>query len=193
MKWKFEITLPNILIILGGTALNVLGSLFAGTLKLPIWLDSIGTFVSAVLLGPVAGALSGFLMNLIFSFFRSNDIWFSLVSIAGGIAVGCFFPRDRKIESFSIIATALFAGFVMSVVCTPLNMIFNNGYTGNMWGDALVNMISKSLDSRVICCLLGGLFVNMPDKALSIGITMLLVALIRRIPKERSNGIEKQN
>ena len=79
--------------------------------------------------------------------------------------MGRFFPRDRKIDSFSAVATALFAGIVMTIVSTPLNIIFNNGYTGNAWGDALVDLTSNYINGKAFCCLLGGLLVNMPDKA----------------------------
>lgn len=191
MKRKFDLNAKKIAIILLGTVLNILGSLLADALKLPIWLDSVGTFLSAVLIGPVGGAVSGALMNIILNFFMEDQIWFSIVSIAGGLAVGLLFPRDRKIESFSVIATALFAGFLMTIVCTPLNMIFNGGYTGNLWGDALVDMTLSTVNSRVICCLMGGLLVNMPDKAVCIGIAMLLLTVIRRIHTEQSNDTKK--
>ena len=114
-------------------------------------------------------------MNVILSFFNPGEIWFSIVSIAGGLAVGRFFPRDRKIESFSVIATALFAGFVMTVVSTPLNLIFNSGYVGNPWGDALVDMLSNYVNLKGACLVAGELLVNMPDKAVSIVIAMTIL------------------
>ena len=58
-KWAFRVNAGNIALILLGTALNLLGGWLAGRLFLPFWLDSVGTFISAVLLGPIAGALSG--------------------------------------------------------------------------------------------------------------------------------------
>lgn len=174
-KWMFQITVGNIMLILFGTILNLLGRWVAGSLSLPIWLDSVGTFISAVLLGPVAGAISGALMNVVVGMKEQHQIWFAMVSIAGGLAVGRFFPRDRKIDSFSVIATALFAGFLMTVVSTPLNLYFYDGYVGNPWGDALVDMMSEYVRWKTICCISGGLLVNMPDKALSIVIAMVIL------------------
>lgn len=179
-KWLFKLKPVNVLIIVLGIFIDLFGGWVAKSLSLPIWLDSVGTFLSAVLLGPIAGAVSGCLMNIVLGFFDPVQFGFAVVSIAGGFAVGFFFPRDRKIDSFSVIATALFAGFVMTVISTPLNMIFNNGYTGNLWGDALVNMSQEYFRSPVICCVLGELLVNMPDKAVSIGITMLILYIVRK-------------
>ena len=186
-RWMFKITPANIALILLGTGINVGGMKLASFLGLPIWLDSVGTFLSSVLLGPVEGAISGALMNVVAQIFEPGQIWFCLVSITGGLTVGKFFPRDRKIDSFSVIATALFAGLVMTVVSTPLNMYFNQGFTGNEWGDALVKMLGNYINLKVICCVAGELLVNMPDKAVSIWITLLIVYIIRKLRNTDGN------
>ena len=45
--------------------INVIGALIAVTLKLPIFLDTIGTFLIAFLFGPIAGIITGILSYLI--------------------------------------------------------------------------------------------------------------------------------
>ena len=42
-----------------GVALNVVGAFIAVTLKLPIYMDSIGTILISCLLGPKLGVLTG--------------------------------------------------------------------------------------------------------------------------------------
>ncbi len=184
-KWLFAWNAGNVALILLGTAINLFGGWVADKLFLPFWLDSVGTFISAVLLGPVAGALSGGLMNIIASLYQPGQAWFAIVSIGGGLAVGFFFPRDRKIDPFSVIATALFAGFVMSVLSLPLNLYFNSGYVGHPWGDALVDLLSYYINFKALCCLAGGLLVNMPDKAISIVIALSILYLVRRQRERR--------
>ena len=46
----------------------VLGYTVQSVLKLPIYLDSIGTILVGVLAGPIAGALTGGLANLIWTY-----------------------------------------------------------------------------------------------------------------------------
>ena len=46
----------------------VLGYTVQTVLKLPIYLDSIGTILVGVLAGPIAGALTGILSNLIWQY-----------------------------------------------------------------------------------------------------------------------------
>jgi energy-coupling factor transport system substrate-specific component len=46
----------------------VLGATVANAIKLPIYLDSIGTILVGVVAGPLAGALTGFLANLLWTY-----------------------------------------------------------------------------------------------------------------------------
>jgi hypothetical protein len=46
----------------------VLGATVANALKIPIYLDSIGTILVGALAGPIAGALTGFLSNLLWTY-----------------------------------------------------------------------------------------------------------------------------
>src|ERR671932_453810 len=50
-------------------AINIiLGQTVAAALKVPVYLDSIGTILVGVLAGPIAGALTGGLANLIWQY-----------------------------------------------------------------------------------------------------------------------------
>ncbi|MBR1692705.1 MAG: response regulator [Lachnospiraceae bacterium] len=183
-RWLFAPTWKNIGMIIIGIVLNVIGRVTAQRLSLPFWLDSIGTFFSAIQLGPVAGALTGAAMNGIMGIWNHKVFGYSIVSIGVGLSVGYVFPKEKRNDAFLVIATAVFAGFVAVVLSTPLNFIFYQGYTGNIWGDGLVNMLLRDINVKALCSILGEAFVDMPDKALSLFIAMLLLKLTRRKPKE---------
>ena len=59
-------------------------------LKLPLWLDSIGTCIGAVLGGPIIGAVCGAANNLIYGFTTGDTITlvYALTSLGIGVAVG---------------------------------------------------------------------------------------------------------
>ena len=59
-----KITPRIITIIAFSVALNYLGSTIALLLRLPIYLDSVGTIFTGALLGPLFGALTGILTSL---------------------------------------------------------------------------------------------------------------------------------
>jgi hypothetical protein len=78
-----------------GIALNiVLGAAVANALKIPIYLDSIGTILVGVLCGPIAGALTGALTNILWSYvipppFQSSPAAaFAVTAVAIGVIAG---------------------------------------------------------------------------------------------------------
>ena len=58
-QWVFPITIPNILLIVLGVALNVGGRMLSQAFSWPIWADSVGTFLIGILLGPFADPRQG--------------------------------------------------------------------------------------------------------------------------------------
>ncbi len=78
-------------------ALNiVLGTAVASALKIPIYLDSIGTILVAVLAGPLAGAVTGLLANLVWTYLAPPPFAspyaapFALVAVVVGLLAGTF-------------------------------------------------------------------------------------------------------
>src|SRR5690349_9973399 len=78
-------------------AINIiLGQTVATALKLPVYLDSIGTILVGVLAGPIAGALTGGLANLIWTYvlpapFHSDYAApFFIVAVEIGLLAGVF-------------------------------------------------------------------------------------------------------
>lgn len=75
----------------------VLGQTVGTALKLPVYLDSLGTILVGVLAGPIAGAATGLLSNLAWTFllagtpFGSPYAWpFAIVAMEIGLVAGIF-------------------------------------------------------------------------------------------------------
>jgi uncharacterized membrane protein YidH (DUF202 family) len=96
-------------------AINIiLGQTVAAALKVPIYLDSIGTILVGVLAGPIAGALTGGLANLIWTYilpapFHSDYAApFFIVAVEIGLLAGIFgrfgFFRSRPDTSWDRLA-----------------------------------------------------------------------------------------
>ncbi|MGH2428861.1 MAG: hypothetical protein ACRDGV_08250 [Candidatus Limnocylindria bacterium] len=72
----------------------VLGAAVANALKIPIYLDSIGTILVGVLAGPIPGALTGFLANMLWTYvvpppFNSGSVAaFAIVAAVIGLIAG---------------------------------------------------------------------------------------------------------
>ena len=84
-----------------GIGVNViLGQTVASALKIPIYLDSIGTILVGVLCGPIAGALTGGLGNILWSYVIPPPFQyqpaaaFAIVAVAIGVSPACWDAPD---------------------------------------------------------------------------------------------------
>ncbi|HUG30740.1 MAG TPA: hypothetical protein VMQ65_09555 [Candidatus Limnocylindria bacterium] len=102
----------------------VLGQAVGTALKLPVYLDSIGTILVGVLAGPIAGAATGLLSNLAWTFllagtpFGSPYAWpFAIVAIEIGLLAGLFgyagVFRSRPSTPWPRLATGIVVGLVV--------------------------------------------------------------------------------
>ena len=88
--------LRTIVLMPVGIAINiVLGATVANAIKLPIYLDSIGTILVGVLAGPIPGALTGFLSNILWTYVPPPFQYgpaaaFAVVATVIGLLAGLF-------------------------------------------------------------------------------------------------------
>lgn len=70
-------------------AMNIVLGIITSALGIPLYLDTLGTVLSAAILGPVPGIIVGALSNIITGLIYSvSDIPFCLVNMAVGLIVG---------------------------------------------------------------------------------------------------------
>ena len=169
--------------------INLIGREVAHALVLPFWLDAIGTLVTAIVIGPVAGSICGVITNMLMGIIGMENLAYGIVSVGIGASVGYFYPKTTsKINMFSAISTAVFAGFVAVVLSTPLNMVLYNGRTGNVWGDGLIDMLAQDISFPIFCSILGEAFVDIPDKSLSVLIAMGIIYLWNKRKDGKNKG-----
>ena len=114
-------------------ALNiVLGTAVASALKIPIYLDSIGTILVAALAGPLAGAATGFLSNVIWTYLAPPPfgspfaVPFAVVAVVVGLMAGTFArwgwlrPRRGAAGSRLAVGGALTIGAVVLMTVLAL-------------------------------------------------------------------------
>lgn len=118
----------TIVLMPAAIAINiVLGATVANAIKLPIYLDSIGTILVGVVAGPIAGALTGFVGNLLWTYVIPAPFQygpaaaFAVVAAMIGILAGLFSrlgalrPRpDRSVPE--VLAAAIVAILVVGAM-----------------------------------------------------------------------------
>jgi hypothetical protein len=113
----------------------VLGYTVQTVLKLPIYLDSIGTILVGVLAGPLAGALTGILSNLIWQYapvigggtIGPFAVTAGVIGLLAGIWGQLAVYRSRPASGTQLILAAIAAGVIAIVVVIPI--LNNPAYT----------------------------------------------------------------
>ena len=78
-------------------ALNYIGANIALFLKLPVYLDTFGTILASLILGPIFGVGTAIASALISAFTTDiSAIYFSPVAILLALLVSVFFTSDSK-------------------------------------------------------------------------------------------------
>ncbi|MGC9398271.1 MAG: ECF transporter S component [Anaerolineae bacterium] len=113
-------------------AINVVIGQIVVLLRLPVYLDSIGTVLVAVLAGPWAGALTGTLSNIIWGLAIDPNAfpWFPVALfigfVAGWCAVGGLFKSWWKVA-----VTGFLVAITAAVVSTPIAVYLYGGITAS--------------------------------------------------------------
>jgi energy-coupling factor transport system substrate-specific component len=99
----------------------VIGQIVQNVLKLPIYLDSIGTVLVAVLAGPLAGALTGALANLLWGIIFSTPtiMPFAITAFAIGLVAGLmaqlgWFKRELPLAQ-GLVAVVVVGGILIVI------------------------------------------------------------------------------
>lgn len=133
-------------------ALNIiLGQAVGAALKIPIYLDSIGTILVGALAGPIAGALTGFLANILWTYvvpppFHSDiAAAFAIVAAVIGLIAGLVgrygWMRPRPRSSGSTLVT----GGIVALVLVGAMVLYAYTRFYGAEGFALLNTDNKDV------------------------------------------------
>jgi len=179
--WATRWTTLTLVLIPVGIAVNFVGKYVAQALRLPLWLDSIGTVLTAFIAGPWVGALTGALNNIIYGLTVDPvSFWYFITSVGIGLVAGVM----ARLGFIRSTARAVVAGLVVALVATvvsfPINIYLWGGQTGNVWGDALFAALTLRGVPLWLASFLDELVVDLPDKVLTV---LLAFGLFRALPR----------
>jgi energy-coupling factor transport system substrate-specific component len=189
--WSFRFSTAALVLIPAAVGINYIGKLFAGVLKLPLWLDAIGTVLASMLAGPIIGAIAGAVNNIIYGLTVDPiSFVYGLTSLFIGLVAGAM-AYSGWIASWSkAVVAGLAVGLTAVIVSTPLNVVYWGGQTGNVWGDALFAAIMAQNGSIWLASFLDELVVDLPDKVLTV---LAAYAIFRSLPKSLTQLYGSEN
>ena len=176
--WNYKLNTACLMLIPAAIGINYVAKLFASVLKLPLWLGTLGTCISACLAGPIVGGIAGFLTNIIYGLtIDPFSTVYSITAAAIGVSVGIA-AHLKFLDTWQhILVTSLIVAMIAVIISTPLNMIYWGGTTGNVWGDAVfAAMGSKGFFASFV----DELVVDIPDK---IVVLFIAVGIYKVLPK----------
>jgi energy-coupling factor transport system substrate-specific component len=169
-------------------AINIAIGQIVVVLRLPVYLDSIGTVLVAVLCGPWAGALTGALSNIIAGMLFGPDWfpWFPVAAVigatAGAMANIGFFKNWWKVA---------ITGFVIAIAATIIGTFINVAVYGGITasGSSFITAYLLQSGQGIWESVIATNFIAEPvDK---ITTAMLAFAIILGLPKRTIGGYPK--
>lgn len=130
-SFKDDFNMMAMLLIPIAVAVNLVGFQLTNVLRLPIFLDTIGTILVGVIAGPWVALLAGLITNLINAIFNPTFLPYALTSMAIGVGAGYL----SKHGFFKSIPKTIISGIIITliavVVSAPITVLLFGGVTGS--------------------------------------------------------------
>lgn len=171
--------------------LGVLLNLGIGTLvhvlKLPVFLDAVGTILITILIGIRWGAVTGVLSFLVGGVLVNPVLpWFSGTQAVIAVAVGVFASRGFFRNAPRTILTGIVVGIAAGIVSAPIIIYLFGGITGS--GSGVITAFLLASGKKILeSVILTGVSCEPLDKTLQ---CLLAYWLIRSIPQQFRRQLE---
>ena len=167
--------------------LNVVGAFIAMNLRLPVYLDSIGTVMCSALLGPVNGALTGVVGSLISGFtFDVYSFYYAPVQIFTGIMAGMMF-RTVWLKGWRLPIGAFIVSLHTSISSALVTTFVFGGIT-SAGSSYIVQIMTKLGVSLTAACFSVQIFTDYADEFIGI---LIAAAVIKVMPGDLLGKIRR--
>ena len=161
------------------SVLNVIGGTVAGALKLPIFLDMIGTAVVAMTIGPWWGALVGVITNLTMGFLTGPvSIPFAACNVVGALIWGYGTKWGWANDKLRFFGLSVASAVGVSLMAAPIVIFVFGGATGHA-SDVLTAGLLAAGGDMWTAVFSSNIIVSSADKILS---SFLALAIIGALP-----------
>lgn len=127
----------------------------------PVWLDTVGTALAAVLLEPAAALIVGFANNLVLAvqFGNAGNLLYYALSAITALVYGTVFARGRRITARSLGRAALFLVVVEALISTVLTFSLAGGQLTTA-AEQLYGSVLRGLGAPEAVAVFGALLVD---------------------------------
>lgn len=191
--WRMKLNTATVVLIPAAIGINYLGKLFAELLKLPLWLDSIGTCLAAYIAGPIVGAIVGAAINIIYGvMINPISAIYALTNVVIAITVGIFAHKGYFQKLRSVIFVGVVVSFISCAISTPLNLFLGDGGVEGVVGEMLLTVCRSQGLPDWIAISIEELLMEIPDKMIAIlsvyAVGKILTASFLDMYQEKENA-----
>jgi len=162
---KKEFSTVVLVLIPVAIALNIVIGQIVSVIKLPVYLDSIGTMLVAAVAGPWAGALTGMLSNIIWGLVVDpNAYYWTPVALAIGFVTGLCAMAGLFKTWWKVIITGFLVALTAAIVSTPIQVALG-GITAS--GSSLITAYLIQTGRELIPAVLSSNFLVEPVDKIS--------------------------
>lgn len=170
-----------------GIILNMTGRYIAQTCVLPIWLDMVGTIIASYFGGIWSGVFAGITSNIVLAAYDANAIYYAVTNVVAAVVIHFFIKKGYLNNSLRALIASFWLGVICTLISTPLNIILYEGYSGNIWGDTLVDML-KWYDAPIVAAALAGeIVVEIVDKQICVLLALLIIYIVSKLKKGKNS------
>ena len=180
-KLKDQFSTKSLVLIPIAVGINLIGGTLCSMLKLPLFLDTIGTLVVACLAGPWVAALTGLLTNL-FLAIVANPVNFpyAIVSVLVGLTAGYMARAGFFNKKSGIVAVWLAVTLVNAVSAALITSFVFGGATGINGTSVITAAFVVALQDVLLSVFSSAILENLLDKGISV---LIAYTIWRKIPR----------
>lgn len=168
-----------IALVPAAVALNIVGSYINTALKLPTFLDMIGTAVVAITIGPWWGALAGALTNTINGFISSPiSLPFAACNVIGALVWGYGVRWGMGKTMIRYFILSLLCAVAVSLMAVPIYVFVFGGATGH-FSDMMTAAFVGMGNQLLVAVFSSNIIVSLADKIIA---SFLALAIIEALP-----------
>ncbi len=176
----FSLSTLSLALIPRAVALNLALGAIVSALKLPVYLDSVGTILAAALAGPFAGAVTGVLSNTVLGLLV-NPVLLAFIPVT--IVIGVLAGIAARLGAFKRLWTAALAGVVIGTAAALASVPIVIGLYGGLspTGTGVVTMVLRATTgmSMETAAKVSSVATDVIDKPLS---CVLVALILARLP-----------
>lgn len=168
-RFKQDFTTITLTLIPVAIVFNIVIGQIASALKLPIFLDSIGTVLVGILAGPWAGLITGLLTNIIWGLI-TDPIAAAFAPVAGVIGLVAGFCAKYGLFNnwWKTIISGVLIAVGVSIIAVPIRIYMFGGITGSgvdfltayllatgrdLFGSVIITVLSSNLPDKIVTAL----------------------------------------